>query len=141
MQGNYQLTSQSQVKDDPLLLIHFVLTSISTAANPALLMNEMLKGFLGGELVFQYREIKFDLSNDTLLASHEHILQNLLCEVRRYLTPTFVFFEILLKNFLINSFNFHRVIVFITNHSHHDSGNMYLGPNLCAPVDNVSISI
>jgi hypothetical protein len=49
VQGSYQLTSQSQVKDDPLLLLHFILGSLLLAANPALLMNEMLKGFLPGE--------------------------------------------------------------------------------------------
>lgn len=37
------------------------------------------------------------------------------------------------------SVNFQRVIVFITNHSHNDSGDMYLGPNICAPTDYVSI--
>lgn len=86
MQGSYQLTSQSQVKDDPLLLLHFILGSLSPAANPALLMNEMLKGFLPGE-AFQYREIKFDIPDDKLLASHDHMLKTLLREVKKYPTP------------------------------------------------------
>ena len=88
MQGNYQLTSQSQVKDNPLLILHFILASLSPAANPALLMNEILKGFLPGEAVYQYREIRFDFSDDSLLASHDRALKKLLFEVEKYPPPT-----------------------------------------------------
>jgi len=68
VQGNYQLTSQSQVKDNPLLILHFILASLSPAANLALLMNEMLKGFLPREVRYLYREIKFDIPDDSLNA-------------------------------------------------------------------------
>ena len=88
MQGNYQLTAQSQVKDDPLLILHFILASLSPAGNPALLMNEMLKGFLLGVVVYQYREIRFDFSDDSLLASHDHALKKLLFKVEKYPPPT-----------------------------------------------------
>jgi len=33
---------------------------------------------------------------------------------------------------------FDRVVIIVTNHSH-DTGDMYLGPNLCTSVDDVSI--
>jgi hypothetical protein len=36
---------------------------------------------------------------------------------------------------------FDRVVIIITNHSHDDTGDMYLGPNLCTSVDDVSILI
>jgi hypothetical protein len=88
VQGNYQLTSQSQVKDDSLLILHFILASLSPAGNPAVLMNEMLKGFLSGEAEYQYREIRFDFSDDSLLASHDQTLKKLLFEVEKYPPPT-----------------------------------------------------
>ena len=82
VQGDYQLTTQSQVKKDPLLLLHFILTSISPTGNPAILMSEMLKAFLPGE-TFLYREIEFNISTDSRLAAHDSILKKLLSEIER----------------------------------------------------------
>lgn len=63
--GDYQLTANSQVLADPLLVLHFVLVSISPKGNPARMISEMLGGFLLEES-FAYREITFDLATDEL---------------------------------------------------------------------------
>jgi hypothetical protein len=31
-----------------------------------------------------------------------------------------------------------RVVIFLTDHSHDDTGDLYIGPKFCAPVDDVS---
>ena len=31
-----------------------------------------------------------------------------------------------------------RVVIFLTNHSHDETGDLYIGPEFCTPVDEVS---
>ena len=32
-----------------------------------------------------------------------------------------------------------RVVIFLTNHSHNNNGDLFIGPGFCTPVDNVSM--
>lgn len=63
--GDYQLTSSSQVLADPLLVLHFILVSISPKGNPARIISELLGGFLLDDS-FLYEEIVFDVATDEL---------------------------------------------------------------------------
>jgi hypothetical protein len=65
IQGDYQLTTSSQLLADPLL----VLVSIPSRGNPARLISEVLGGFLP-EQSFAYEEIVFDLGSDRLVRNH-----------------------------------------------------------------------
>ena len=73
MGGNYQLTSSSQILADSLLVLHFVLISISPKGNPARMISEMLGGFLSEES-FAYEEIVFDLSTAKLALQYANAI-------------------------------------------------------------------
>jgi adenylate kinase len=90
VQGEYQLTAQSHVRNDSILLLHFILSSISPAGNPAVLMSEMLRAFLPGD-IFQYQEIQFDMSDERSLISHDATLRKLMHEIQRYIEDGFIF--------------------------------------------------
>jgi len=90
VQGKYQLTAQSHVRNDSILLLHFILSSISPAGNPAVLMSEMLRAFLPGD-IFQYQEIQFDMSDERSLVSHDATLRKLMHEIQRYIEDGFIF--------------------------------------------------
>ena len=69
IRGDYHLTAASHVLADPILVLHFVLVSISPKGNPAQVMSEILGGFLM-EGSFMYEEIIFDLANDKLVRQY-----------------------------------------------------------------------
>jgi len=71
--GNYQLTSNSQVIADPLLVLHFVLVSISPKGNPARIISEMLGGFFQDKS-FAYEEVIFDLASDELTLEYTNAI-------------------------------------------------------------------
>jgi hypothetical protein len=71
--GNYQLTSNSQVIADPLLVLHFILVSISPKGNPARIISEMLGGFLQDES-FAYEEVIFDLASNELTLEYTNAI-------------------------------------------------------------------
>jgi hypothetical protein len=82
IQGNYQMTAQSNVRDEPLLLLHFILSSINPTANPARLVSEMMTPYLLGN-TFKYQEITFDLSTDELIAHHAAKMSQLVKELKQ----------------------------------------------------------
>jgi len=41
--------------------------------------------------------------------------------------------------YLLFRHGFDRVVIVITNHSHDDMGDLYVGPGLCSTVEDVSI--
>lgn len=63
VEGDYQLTSNSEVLADPLLVLHFILVSINPKGSPARIMSEIASGFLS-ETSFLYKEIIFDLTTN-----------------------------------------------------------------------------
>jgi hypothetical protein len=69
IQGEYQLTASSQVVAEPLLLLHFILSSIDPKGSPARISAELLSGFLPEES-FVYKELIFDLSTDELVTKY-----------------------------------------------------------------------
>jgi hypothetical protein len=65
IQGDYQLTTTSQIVAEPLLLLHFILTSINPRGNLARTSTELLAAFLLTES-FVYKEVVFDLTTNEL---------------------------------------------------------------------------
>ena len=52
---------------------------------------------------------------------------------------SFRFYSILVhRTYVVARRGFERVVIVITNHSHDDSGDLYIGPDACATVDEVS---
>jgi hypothetical protein len=49
------------------------------------------------------------------------------------------FFPSTASTYLLCRYGFDRVVIVITNHSHDDTGDLYVGPNLCSGVEDVSI--
>jgi hypothetical protein len=69
IRDEYQLTASSQVVAEPLLLLHFILSSIDPKGSPARISAELLSGFLPEESLV-YKELVFDLSTDELIAKY-----------------------------------------------------------------------
>jgi hypothetical protein len=38
----------------------------------------------------------------------------------------------------ISSANHERVLIFLTDHSHEDTGDLFIGPGFCSPLNDVS---
>jgi hypothetical protein len=49
-----------------------------------------------------------------------------------------IFRTALITYFVWPRHGFERVVIVITSHSHDDTGDLYVGPNLCTTVDDVS---
>ncbi|KIM72929.1 hypothetical protein PILCRDRAFT_15697 [Piloderma croceum F 1598] len=69
IRDEYQLTASSQVVAEPLLLLHFILSSIDPKGSPARISAELLSGFLPEESLV-YKELVFDLSTDELIVKY-----------------------------------------------------------------------
>jgi hypothetical protein len=71
--SDYQLTSNSQLIADSLLVLHFVLDSISQKGNPVHIISAMLGGFLQDES-FAYEEVIFDLASNELTLKYANTI-------------------------------------------------------------------
>jgi hypothetical protein len=73
--GDYQMTSSSQVLGSPLLILHFALSGLETAGNPAGLVYSFLQSFTSAARL-GYREVRFDLSSDKdVVCHHENMAE------------------------------------------------------------------
>ena len=70
------MTASSQVLADPLLVLHFVLVSISPKGNPARTVSELLSGFLPDQS-FAYEEVVFDFSTVALVRKYTDAITGL----------------------------------------------------------------
>ena len=136
-QGDYQTTARSQVLCDPLLILSFVLSSIEPVGNPLRVICEIMHGFLGDSLLFE--ELPFDLSSEDLVEKHEQVMNRLVRQFARWVnsTPPNSHSHFL----LLYRTDFARVVVFVMNHSHDDTGDLYIGPNHSATVESVCLCI
>lgn len=62
LSGSYAMTCRSEVKATPLVILHFIMSGISTAGSPAIILHEFLKPYLPGDRL-HYKEISFNLSH------------------------------------------------------------------------------
>jgi hypothetical protein len=136
IRGDYHLTAASHVLADPILVLHFVLISISPKGNPARVMSEILGGFLM-EGSFMYEEIIFDLANNKLIRQYTDAITVLVQTLEGCVYFLFSFY----CTYLAVSRSFERVVIVITNHSHDSTGDLYIGSDLCTSVDQVIVLI
>src|SRR5882724_10009722 len=69
VQGQFQMTSQSQVNIDNLLVLHFILQSIDGTGSPAHLLYQYMQGFIHPSHVV-YEEMVLNMEN------HEQVINN-----------------------------------------------------------------
>ena len=85
-----------------------------------------------------FQEIVFDLSTDDLASKHASNLIRFVKDLGKGVDFLYVSNRSV-AYFMRSRRDFNRVVIFITNHSHDDTGDLYLGPDLCASVDDVSV--
>ena len=93
VQGHIQMTSQSQVNMDNLLMLHFILQSIEGMGSPAHLLYQYMQGFI----------------------HPSHVVAKCLSSIET-----------------------RHVVIFITNHSDENRGDLFVSPGSCATVIEVS---
>jgi hypothetical protein len=139
--GDYQLSASSQILADPLLVLHFVLVSINAKGNPARIISEMLSGYLPDQS-FAFEEIIFDLATDELVLTYTNAIANLVHTLEGWVFKSYfiVFLLFLDSLYLYCSDAVSKGwLIIITNHSQDDTGDLYIGSDLCASVDEVDI--
>lgn len=119
VQGHFQMTSRSQVNTDTLLVLHFILQSIDGMGSPAHLLYQYMQGFIRPSQVV-YEEMVFNMETQEQVINHGHAVNDM---AKR-----------------LSSTEARRVVIFITNHSHDLSGDLFVSPGSCATVTEVSES-
>jgi len=116
VQGQFQMTSHSQVCTNNLLVLHFILQSIDGIGSPASLLFQYMAGFIRPGAI-TYEEIVFNMETQEQVINHEReITQRLSSNEAR------------------------RVVIFITNHSDEVRGDLFVSPGSSATVTEVSES-
>jgi len=111
------MTSCSQVSSDSLLILHFILESLEAAGFPAHLLYEYIQAFIGRDAV-AFEEVVFNLCDLEQQAAHEQEINQLVQHLSVHAPQ--------------------RVVIFITTHSHDITGDLYVSPDSCALVSEVS---
>jgi hypothetical protein len=76
VRGNFQMTASSRVRNEGLVILHFLLVGLDPAGSPARLLKEYMCCYLDkGSLL--YEEITFDLGNDALIREYHQTLKSL----------------------------------------------------------------
>ena len=113
------MTSQSQVCTDGLLILHFILESLDGIGSPAQLLYQYMRSFISPSAIV-YEEVIFNMGSADQVVSHGCAMNQLMER--------------------LSSNQAEWVVIFITNHSHDDTGDLFVGPVSCAPVVEVSES-
>jgi len=117
VQGQFQMTSQSQVSTDDLLVLHFILQSLDGIGSPPHLLYQYMQGLIHASGVV-YEEISFNLETLEQVVNHGHAMNEMAQRLSSNKTQ--------------------RVVIFITNHSDEDRGDLFVSPGSCATVAEVS---
>src|SRR6267154_40794 len=80
--ADYQMTAKSHILATPLLVLHFILSSIRPNGNPARFMGDSMGEYLP-DGCFQYEEVSFDLTTDTQVALHGNQMNRLVKELQQ----------------------------------------------------------
>jgi len=81
VQADYQMTAKSHVCAAPLLVLHFVLSSIRCNGNPARFIGDSMSEYLP-DGSFRYEEISFDFTADSQAELHAHQMNMLVKELQ-----------------------------------------------------------
>src|SRR5882724_11540833 len=112
-----QMTSQSQVSTDDLLVLHFILQCLDGIRSPPHLLYQYMQGFIHASGVV-YEEISFNLETLEQVVNHRHAMN----ERAQHLSSN----------------KTQCVVIFIMNHSDEDRGDLFVSPGSCATVAEVS---
>src|SRR5882724_12001008 len=119
VQGQFQMSSRSQVSTDNLLVLHFILQSIDGTGSPAHLLSQYMQGFIFPSKVV-YEEMVFNMGTHEQVINHGRAVNDMAkC---------------------LSANDARCVVIFITNHSHDISGDLFVSSGLCATVTEVSES-
>lgn len=104
--GCVEVTSRSQVCSDPILILHFVLETLSPSGSPAHLMPLMLEPYRP-KINIRFHEIIFDLGTPEKIDNHIKFMEDLVGRLK----PT----------------EYERVEIFIYTHSETTRGDIWGG--------------
>ena len=76
------MTAKSHVINTPLLVVHFILSSISPDGSPARFISETMATYLTVD-TFRYEEIKFDFTNDGQVDKHDNKMARFVRDVQK----------------------------------------------------------
>jgi hypothetical protein len=82
IQADYQMTAKSHVCAAPLLVFHFVLSSIRCNGNPARFISDSMGEYLPNGS-FRFEEILFDFTADSQVELHARQMNMLVNELQR----------------------------------------------------------
>src|SRR5882724_7530319 len=119
VQGHFQMTSQSQVNMDNLLMLHFILQSIDGMGSPAHFLYQYMQGFIHPSHVV-YEEMVFNMETHEQVINHGHAVNDMAKH--------------------LSSIEARHGVIFITNHSDENRGDLFVSPGSCATVMEVSES-
>jgi hypothetical protein len=80
--ADYQMTAKSHILATPLLVLHFILSSIRPNGNPARFMGDSMGEYLP-DGCFRYEEVSFDLTTDAQAALHGNQMNRLVKELQQ----------------------------------------------------------
>src|SRR5882724_6965159 len=97
VQGKFQMSSQSQVSTDNLLVLHFILQSLDGNGSPAHLLYQYMQGFNCPRAII-YKEFVFNMETHEQVINHGHAVNDM---TKHH-----------------SSQDARHVVIFITNHCH-----------------------
>jgi hypothetical protein len=101
--------------------------------SPSRIVSEILRGFLGESLRFE--EISFNIGSTKLVQIHQQVTDQLMHQIAQRVCINIFLHKLLTRP--SDRSGFSRVIVFVTNHSHDETGDLYMDPDFSTPVDQV----
>jgi hypothetical protein len=129
--GSFQMTAASQVCHEGLTILHFMLTGMESNGMGPKLLGEYMAGFLD-QSSFDYIEVEINLATDSDVVAHEQHMTSIWKSIKCVFRP---------RNIAITHISrHHRILIFITTHSHEDTGDLFVSRTLCSPVDDVRIT-
>jgi hypothetical protein len=105
------------VSSEELVVLHFILESLDLEGTPARLLHTYMQAFVPRHSL-TWEEVVFNLADEEQLVVHLKAMAKLTQRLSRTAAR--------------------RVVIFITNHSHHITGSLFVSPASCASVFEVS---
>ena len=119
IQGQFQMTSQSQVNTGALLVFHFILQSLEATGSPPHLLYQFMQSFICPSEII-YEEIVFNMETYDKVISHGCAVNDMVKQ--------------------LSSHGAQHVVIFITNHCDQDRGDLFVSPGSCVTMTEVSES-
>ena len=82
----------------------------------------------------------FDVSNEQLYKEYIGQIQLVVQKLQLYVSFHILFIMYPDSSVQPIRHNVHHVVVFVTTHSHDETGGLFTGPETCTPIEDVSFS-